>query len=254
MNNNGDEPMTYDWIATLLFFATFVLGMMAIRKLVFRDPAFADMRAQNREADGRKLERAAYKASCKKSMQVGMYTNYAFYIVALPWFISLTAKPVWLFLVEIVAILAVFDFMYYWTHRSLFHGDWKGNPLRKVHALHHQARKPTHIDAQFVHPLETFIGLMLFLLSIPILALIEGQPVNALSAVIATLIFTQLNTLNHVWTKLPTDSRLYRTVDYITGVHHAHHIDMSHGNYATLTMIYDKLFGTFEEPANRATP
>ena len=26
---------------------------------------------------------------------------------------------------------------------------------------------------------------------------------------------------------------------------------MNHGNYATLTMFYDKLFGTFEEPVHR---
>ena len=246
--------MTYDWLATLLYFAFFTLGMIAIPKLVFRAPAFAEMRTQNREADGRKLERDAYKASCKVSMQTGAYTGYAFYIVALPWFIGLSAKPVWLFLVEIFAILAIFDFMYYWTHRSLFHGKWKGNPLRKVHALHHQARKPTYMDAQFVHPVETFMGQVLFYVSIPIVSLIEGQPVNACSAVIATLIYVNLNILNHVWTKLPANGWLDRTVDYITGVHHAHHIDMSHGNYATLTMLYDKLFGTYEEPANREAP
>jgi sterol desaturase/sphingolipid hydroxylase (fatty acid hydroxylase superfamily) len=156
---------------------------------------------------------------------------------------------VWVFLLEIVGILLIFDFMYYLTHRFLFHGD----PLRKVHALHHQARKPTFIDSLYVHPLETFIGLSLFLLSIPIVGLIEGTPVNTFSAAIATLIFTQLNTLNHVYTQLPRDRWLFRTVDYITGVHAAHHVDMSHGNYATLTMFYDKLFGTFEEPVHRET-
>ena len=46
-------------------------------------------------------------------------------------------------------------------------------------------------------------------------------------------------------------NRLYRTVDYITGVHHAHHVDMNQGNFATLTMFYDKLFRTFEKPVNR---
>ena len=54
-----------------------------------------------------------------------------------------------------------------------------------------------------------------------------------------------------MFTKLPSDGWLFRTVDYITGVHAAHHVDMNHGNYATLTMFYDKLFGTFEEPVNR---
>ena len=92
---------------------------------------------------------------------------------------------------------------------------------------------------------------MLFLLSMPIVALIEGAPLHAGSAAIATLIFTQLNTVNHVFTKLPADSWFFRSVDYITGVHHAHHVDMNQGNFATLTMFYDKLFGTFEEPVKR---
>jgi sterol desaturase/sphingolipid hydroxylase (fatty acid hydroxylase superfamily) len=29
---------------------------------------------------------------------------------------------------------------------------------------------------------------------------------------------------------------------------------MNQGNYATLTMIYDRIFGTFEEPVSRQTP
>ena len=116
---------------------------------------------------------------------------------------------------------------------------------------HHQARKPSFIDSLYVHPLETFIGLSLFLLSLPIVALIEGAPLNFFSAAVATLIFTQINTLNHTWTKLPPRNWVFRTVDYITGVHHAHHVDMNHGNYATLTMVYDKLFGTFEDPVKR---
>jgi sterol desaturase/sphingolipid hydroxylase (fatty acid hydroxylase superfamily) len=43
-------------------------------------------------------------------------------------------------------------------------------------------------------------------------------------------------------------------VDYITSIHAAHHVDMNQGNYATLTMIYDWLFGTLETPVSRPTP
>lgn len=239
--------MTYDWLAALGFFVTLTLATLALRKIIFSVPAFEEMRQANRAADKPKLAKDSFRGWVKTNMRAGLYFNLGFYVLVLPFFVSFDARPLWQHGVEIVAILAVFDFMYYWTHRSLFHG----NLLRKIHALHHQARKPTHIDSQFVHPVETIIGLSLFLFSIPIVSLIEGAPLNVFSTVVATLIFTQLNTLNHVWTKLPHDNWLYRTVDYITGVHHAHHIDMNHGNYATLTMFYDKLFGTFEEPANR---
>ncbi len=241
--------MTYDWLAALAYVGTLIALTIGLKKLAFSIPELAEMRAVNAEADKPKMSRDSFRAAVKVNNKSGLYTNLVFYVAFLPFIVSLDARPWWLHLVDILAILAIFDFMYYLTHRFLFHGD----PLRKIHALHHQARKPTNIDALFVHPLETFIGLSLFLISMPILAIIEGAPLNAFSAAIATLIFTQLNTLNHAYTNLPKDRWLFRTIDYITGVHHAHHVDMSHGNYATLTMFYDKLFGTFEEPVNRET-
>ena len=69
----------------------------------------------------------------------------------------------------------LFDFLYYLTHRFLFHGK----ALRRVHALHHRALEPTYIDALYVHPLETFIGLVLFLGSNPLVAIANGGPLNA---------------------------------------------------------------------------
>jgi len=46
----------------------------------------------------------------------------------------------------------------------------------------------------------------------------------------------------------------FKTLSDITRVHAAHHVDMSHGNYATLTMLYDWIFGTYEAPVSRPTP
>ena len=161
---------------------------------------------------------------------------------------SLEPRPLWRYGVEIVAVLMVYDFMYYLTHRFVFHGKL----LRKVHALHHQVRKPTYIDALYVHPLETTIGLALYLGSIPLIAGLAGAPLNAFSIAIATLIFTQGNTINHTYVNLPRFP--FKTLDYITGVHAAHHVDMNQGNFATLTMIYDRLFGTYEAPVSRPAP
>ncbi len=241
--------MTYDWLAALAFVATTIVLTIVGKKIAFSIPVFAEMRALNKEADKPKLARESFREAVDVNNKSGMYTNLGFYFLILPFCVSFESRPLWQHLAEIVGVLAIFDFMYYLTHRFLFHGE----PLRKIHALHHQARKPTFIDSLYVHPLETFIGLSLFLLSIPIVALIVGAPLNAFSAAIATFIFTQINTINHTYTKLPADNWLYRTVDYVTGVHHAHHIDMNHGNYATLTMVYDKLFGTFEAPVKRET-
>jgi sterol desaturase/sphingolipid hydroxylase (fatty acid hydroxylase superfamily) len=239
--------MTYDWLAALAYIAVLVALTIAGKKLVFSIPVMEEMRLANRDVDKTKMSKESFRAGMKTSENIGKYTNLGFFLTILPFTVSFDSRPIWQHLLEIVAILAIFDFMYYWTHRSLFHGQI----LRKVHSLHHQARQPTWADSLYVHPLETFIGLMLFLLSMPIVALIEGAPLHAGSAAIATLIFTQLNTVNHVFTKLPADNWFFRSVDYITGVHHAHHVDMNQGNFATLTMFYDKLFGTFEAPVKR---
>lgn len=237
--------LTYDWKAALVYLALLVALTRLATFLAFKIPAFVRMREVNREADGPKLARPRFREAVNASNRAGLVTNLVFLLLFLPWFVSLEARPLWRHAVDIVAVLLVFDFMYYLTHRFLFHGK----PLRKVHALHHQARTPTHVDAYYVHPLETTIGLALYLVSIPIVALATGAPLSALSMVVSTLLFTQLNTLNHCYVNLRGFP--YSIVSYITGVHASHHIDMNHGNYATLSMVYDKLFGTYEPPAYR---
>lgn len=237
--------MSYDWISALVFLVLLVGLTVTGKALAFRFPAIARMRELNAAADEKKLARQRFREAVKRNNKAAMWVNVAFYLAVLPFCVNLEPRPLWRHAVDVVVVLLVFDFFYYWTHRSLFHGRL----LRKVHSLHHQARTPTHMDALYVHPVETCIGLFLFLGSIPLVALVSGAPLSAYSMAVATLAFTQLNTLNHAFTSLRGTP--FGFVDYITGVHAAHHVDMSHGNYATLTMFYDKLFGTFEEPVHR---
>ena len=240
--------MIYDWQASLVFFVTLMGLTLLGRFLVFRVPAFERMRLENRKADRPKLARKRFKHAVKINSRTGLITNLVFYVTVLPLCVNLVARPFWEYVVQVVVVLMVFDFFYYLTHRFLFHGK----ALRRVHALHHRALKPTYIDALYVHPLETFIGLFLFLGSIPLVALLAGMPLNAFSMAIATLIFTQVNTLNHTYINLPYFP--FKTVDRITSIHAAHHVNMNRGNFATLTMLYDWLFGTLERPVSRAEP
>lgn len=239
--------MTYDWLAAIVFLITLTVLTIVGRFLAFRVPALQRMRELNHEADASKMARKRFREAVRVNNKAGLYTNLAFYFTILPLCVSLEPRPLWRHLVDIVAVLLVFDFMYYLTHRFLFHGK----PLRKVHALHHQARTPTFIDSLYVHPVETTLGLALYLGSIPLIAALGGAPLNAFSMAVATLIFTQVNTINHTYVNLPYFP--FKTLDYVTGVHAAHHVDMNQGNYATLTMIYDWLFGTYENPVRRET-
>lgn len=240
--------MSYHWQAGLAFITALIGLTVVSRFLAFQVPALARMRELNREADREKMSRKRFRAAVRVNNKVGLATTLVFYIAILPFFVDLEARPLWRHAADAVAVLFVFDFFYYLTHRFLFHGKL----LRKVHSLHHQARTPTYVDALYVHPLETFIGLFLFQGTIPLIAMLSGGTLHAVSMGVATLVFTQWNTINHTYVNLPYFP--FRTLDKITSLHAAHHVDMNQGNYATLTMIYDWLFGTLEKPVGRATP
>ena len=240
--------MSYDWQAALAFVGMLIALTIIGRFLVFKIPALRRTRDLNREADRVKLGRKQFREAVKQNSRCGMIVNLVFYVTVLPLFVSIDSRPLWRHGVDIVAVLMVFDFFYYLTHRFLFHGKI----LRKVHSLHHQVHDPTYIDALYVHPLETGIGLVLFLGSIPLVASLGGGTLNAFSVAVATLVFTQVNTINHTFVHLPYFP--FRTLDKVTSLHAAHHADMNRGNFATLTMLYDWLFGTLEEPVSRASP
>lgn len=240
--------MDYNWMAALAFVVTLVVVSKVGVFLIFKIPALQKTRQMNRDVDRVKLSKKRFRNAVKVNNKAGLVTNAIFYVTILPFCVSFQTAPLWRYVVETLAILLIFDFFYYLTHRFIFHGKI----LRKVHAFHHQARKPTHIDALYVHPLETVIGLVLFLMSIPLVAFLSGGPLNFLPVAVATLIFTHCNTLNHVWVNLPYFP--FRYIDWVTSVHAAHHVNMDSGNYATLTMAYDWLFGTFEKPVSRTEP
>ncbi len=240
--------MNYDWLATLGLVATLIAVTSLGRFLVFKNPAFAKMREMNRVADREKLQRKSFKDAVKVNNMWAMVVNAAFFVAIMPFCINLESRPLWQAALEVVAILFIYDFFYYLTHRFLFHGKI----LRKVHSLHHQAHTPTYIDALYVHPIETAIGLALFLFSVPIVALASGSALSMFTVAAATVIFTQANTINHTFVDLPYGP--YKVIDKITSVHAAHHVDMNQGNFATLTMLFDWLFGTLETPVSRSTP
>lgn len=232
--------MTYDWQASLVVLAA-VIALTVIGKfLLFKIPALRQAREHNIAEDAKKIAKDKYPPVIKQSKYVGLALNIFFFVGIAPFVLTMQAQPVWKVLVDIVAILMVYDFFYYLTHRFLFHGQ---SPLRQVHALHHQARNPTHIDAFYVHPVETAIGVALFILTPALLAPLMG-PFHVTTLIVTYLIFVQLNTVNHTHVDLPYFP--FKTVTWITRKHAVHHENMHKGNYATITLLYDRLFGTLD--------
>lgn len=232
--------MNYDWQAALVFTLSVIAISIIGKKLVFLHPELQRMRSINREQDKLKLAQDKYPPVVAQNNKIGLITNLLFFALVVPFFVSLSAQPWYWVVLDIIAILMVYDFFYYLTHRFLFHGS---GYLRRVHGLHHQARKPTHIDAFYVHPVETAIGIFLFMVTIPLLALGLGE-FHVVSVIVAYQVFIQLNTINHTYVDLPGFG--FRTLSWITAKHAVHHENMHKGNYATITLLYDRIFGTLD--------
>ena len=232
--------MTYNWIASLTLLAIVVSLSLLGYFLAFRVPALQKMRDINREQDRIKKAMEKYPPIIKANNGIGMAAYLVFFVGIAPWITTLDTQPVWKGIVDILVILMVYDFFYYLMHRFLFHGK---SFFRQVHALHHQARNPTHIDAYYVHPLETFMGIALYIGTVAALGFMMG-PFHAVSIAMTFFIFIQINIINHTFVDLPYFP--FKTLSWITAKHHVHHENMQKGNYATITLLFDKMFGTLD--------
>ncbi|HWE28517.1 MAG TPA: sterol desaturase family protein, partial [Polyangia bacterium] len=109
----------------------------------------------------------AYRISLKESMKVPgaeRLKNIAFIaVLSLMAVIGMTGAiypftfhqhvvSAWRIAFEILAILLVYDFAYYWLHR-LMHTK-KG--MRWVHGRHHEVRNPTAMESFYLTPAELF--------------------------------------------------------------------------------------------------
>ena len=230
----------YNWLGSLLALAGIVTMSKVGKWLLFKVPALAQMREINRVKDKEKWAREKYPPIVRASQKVGLFCNVTLFVLVLPFCVTLSVQPVWKVFLNVFIILMFYDFFYYLVHRFWFHGN---GAMRQVHAVHHQARNPTYLDAHYVHPKETFIGLALYMASIAVLAAIMG-PFHLATIIVTFVIYFQLNQINHTFVDLPYYP--FKTLSWITAKHHVHHENMHKGNYASITLLYDKLFGTLD--------
>jgi len=230
----------YNWLGSLLALAGIVALSKVGKWLLFKVPSLAQMREINRVKDKEKWAREKYPPIVRASQKVGLYCNITLFVLILPFCVTLTEQPVWRIFLNVFVILMFYDFFYYLVHRFWFHGN---GAMRQVHAVHHQARNPTYLDAHYVHPKETFIGLALYMGSIVALAALMG-PFHLVTIIVTFVIYFQLNQINHTFVDLPYYP--FKTLSWITAKHHVHHENMHKGNYASITLFYDKVFGTLD--------
>jgi sterol desaturase/sphingolipid hydroxylase (fatty acid hydroxylase superfamily) len=237
--------LTYDWLAGLST-VILIIGIVAIGQfLIFRIPSIAQAREINNAMNKEKWRNKAkkYHHRVKSSQRIGLTVNLAFFVGIMPFLVTLEPQPWYRIALDVFLIMMIYDFCYYLTHRFVFHG--KGY-FHKVHAVHHQARsRVSSIDSHLLHPAEICIGIALFYVVTTLFCIAAGEPFHIATIVIATVIYTQINQINHC--KIDLHSFPWRTLNWIAIRHDAHHIDMQKGNYATITLFYDMLFGTLEK-------
>jgi len=235
-------------IGTYLLIGLTILGINIALNIVSRlyirkTPALAEARAYNLAEDKKRMAMDKYPPVVKQNHMFGLFMFFPLLLLITPLFASFDPLPWWRYVTDILLIFIVYDFLYYLTHRFLFHGNFFGGYFKRVHGLHHQARNPSHIDSQYVHPVETFIGLLLLYITVIGLGIILGG-FNVFSIAVGYFIYTQLNILNHV--DLDLSEFPYTMATWMSKKHHVHHENMGKGNYATIILLYDKMFGTLD--------
>ena len=154
-----------------------------------------------------------------------------------------TARPLgWVeTILDAALILALYDLGYYLVHRFVFH-QWRVG--RKIHAVHHRVLSPYVQDSLFIHPAETVAGICLFFGC----AMVVG-PVSVYSFGLSFFVYSAWNLFIHSAFHLPFFP--FRTMSSLVTHHDLHHRSMKAGYYASLTPIYDHLFGTATEHKKR---
>jgi sterol desaturase/sphingolipid hydroxylase (fatty acid hydroxylase superfamily) len=234
----------YHWRLSLYAALGIVVVSVSSRFFMSLVPVIARAQKLNKEAYQKKMERPIYAANQKLNRKWSVLYLAVIFGLILPFCLTLEATPWWRMLLDIVVILLFYDFFYYLVHRFLFHnsGSWKG-PLVWVHAVHHQQHNPCRNDSSYIHPLEVAMGLGLYTASIFVLSRFMGN-FHVATIVITWFAFSEINQHNHdLWTE---DRFPFRYMSYTARMHHNHHAKFTSGNFATISLLYDWMFGTVD--------
>jgi sterol desaturase/sphingolipid hydroxylase (fatty acid hydroxylase superfamily) len=207
-------------------------------------PAFATADRLNREDYRQKMAKPAYAENQRWNRKWGAFFTAVIFLCIIPFTLT-PAMPVWWkLLLDCFVILMVYDFFYYLTHRFVFHqSDWFMGPLTWMHAVHHRQHNPCRNDSSYIHPLEVFCGLGLYVATIFALSFVLGK-FSAPTVIFTWLAFQHINLHNHdLWEE---DRFPFKYWSFAAKMHHNHHARFTGGNYATITLLYDWMFGTLD--------
>ncbi len=138
------------------------------------------------------------------------------------------------FIGEVLAVLLLYDLMYYFFHRAMH----LRSLMRYCHAVHHRVRFPLSNESIYLHPLENIGGLGLLILAIVILG-----PVSTISFLVIFAIHSVANIIVHSNLVIPHPA--FRLFNFWVEKHDVHH-HRARNNYASIFPFWDQAFGTAE--------
>lgn len=234
----------YHWQLSLITGLAIVAASVVGGRLMSLVPTIREAQQVNRSAFEKKMQKPVYAANQKWNRKWGGIYILVIFGLIVPFCLTADPQPWWRLPRDIFIILMVYDFVYYVTHRFLFHQNgFLGGPLVWVHAVHHQQHNPCRLDSSYIHPLEVAIGLGLYVASIFGLSRVLG-PFSVVTVVATWTAFSQINLHNHdLWT---SDRFPFGCLKYASEMHHHHHAKFTGGNYATISLLYDWMFGTLD--------
>ena len=215
-------------VAILAFDGMLLFGLA----WAYHSPRFAAHRISM--MDSMKMPRAERLRNIALSSVLSLIVVFGLTYLMYPYTFHTNPTPVWRVLLEILGILLVYDFAYYWLHRLMHHKKL----MRFVHAVHHRVRNPTAMESFYLHPLELISGLALLMACTWVVGPVHGY---AFAAVF--LVHSSLNIIVH--SGMISGNKLLAPLDHLTRKHHVHHMDDFAKNYASLTPWPDMLFGTY---------
>lgn len=221
------------------------IGVFALTKLagfiLSKVSGFKEIGEMNREAAAEKAKKEHWTKNQKWNRKWGMFFTAIIYICIIPFCITDESPAQWWdYFLDIFVILMVYDFFYYLAHRFLFHD---GGPLVWVHAVHHQQKNPCREDSSYIHPIEVALGLGLYVGTVALLRVFMGE-FHIVTLVLTWIAFSEINLHNHDLQKI--DRFPFKYLKYMSDMHHVHHARFIGGNFATISLFYDWLFGSYD--------
>jgi len=156
------------------------------------------------------------------------------------WYAALHEVPFWL---VVLAYIVFADFCAYWAHRAL-HTRW----LWPTHAWHHSPQHLYWIAGLRGSPIHMLVISVPYYLAFALFPVPEAGAI----ALVLFLIDTSNQHYLHSNLRVPFAARLERLLvtPRFHFVHHSAREQVANSNYGFIFSLWDRMFGTFTDPAN----